>query len=112
MSFCPSRGPTTRVDVAERNIARLETLIDDLRSSLTDTGTGEVSLARVQSELIIAQADLETRQMMLAQALQQMESLRGSKPTGSRSTCRWASSRSHPTRRPIRARSKTRSWRS
>jgi hypothetical protein len=62
--------------VAERNIARLEALIDDLRSSLTDTGTGEVSLARIQSELIIAQADLETRQMMLAQALQQMESAR------------------------------------
>jgi capsular polysaccharide transport system permease protein len=68
-----ARPNATRVDVAERNIARLETLIDDLRSGLTDTGTGQVSLARVQSELIIAQADLETRQMMLAQALQQME---------------------------------------
>ena len=66
----------SRVEVAERNIARLEALITDLRSSLTNTGTGEISLARIQSELIIAQADLETRQMILAQALQQMESAR------------------------------------
>ena len=71
-----SRPNESRVEVAERNIARLEELIDDLRSSLTETGTGEVSLARIQSELIIAQADLETRQMMLAQALQQMEGAR------------------------------------
>ncbi len=68
-----ARPNASRVEVAERNIARLEALIDELRSGLTDTGAGEVSLARVQSELIIAQADLETRQMMLAQALQQME---------------------------------------
>jgi capsular polysaccharide transport system permease protein len=70
-----------------------------------------VSLARIQSELIIAQADLETRQMMLAQALQQMELARieanrqslylsvGVFPIA-------------PTRRPIRAPSRTRSWRS
>jgi capsular polysaccharide transport system permease protein len=70
------RPNASRVELAERNIARLESLIDDLRSSLTATGTGTVSLARIQSELIIAQADLETRQMMLAQALQQMESAR------------------------------------
>ncbi len=71
-----SRPNETRVAVAERNIARLEDLIGELRSGLTETEAGEVSLARVQSELIIAQADLETRQMMLAQALQQMEMAR------------------------------------
>jgi capsular polysaccharide transport system permease protein len=68
-----ARPNASRVELAERNIARLEELIDELRSGLTQTGTGEVSLARIQSELIIAQADLETRQMMLSQALQQME---------------------------------------
>ncbi|MEM8538721.1 MAG: capsule biosynthesis protein, partial [Pseudomonadota bacterium] len=68
-----ARPNASRVEVAERNIARLEALIDELRSGLTNTGTGQVSLARIQSELIIAQADLETRQMILAQALQQME---------------------------------------
>lgn len=67
---------TTRVQVAQNNIERFETLIASLRSSLTDTQTGGASLARIQSELVIAQADLQTRQMMLAQSLQQMESAR------------------------------------
>ena len=66
----------TRVEVAERNIARLEALIAELRGSLVEEQGGDASLAQVQSELIVAQADLETRQMMLAQALQQMEAAR------------------------------------
>ena len=72
-----ARSPNaTRVEVAQNNIARLETLIAQLRSSLTDTQTSGASLARIQSELVIAQADLETRQMMLSQSLQQLESAR------------------------------------
>lgn len=72
-----ARSPNpTRVEVAQNNIARLETLIAQLRSGLTDTQTGGASLARIQSELVIAQADLDTRQMMLAQALQQLETAR------------------------------------
>jgi capsular polysaccharide transport system permease protein len=72
-----ARSPNaTRVQVAQNNIQRLETLIAQLRSSLTEADTGNASLARVQSELLIAQADLETRQMMLAQALQAMETAR------------------------------------
>jgi capsular polysaccharide transport system permease protein len=72
-----ARSPNaTRVEVAQNNIARLETLIAELRGGLTEAGTGDASLARVQSELMIAQADLETRQMMLAQALQAMETAR------------------------------------
>ena len=72
-----ARNPNaTRVDVAENNIRRLETLIAELRGGLTNTDTDSASLARVQSELLIAQADLETRQMMLAQALQAMEAAR------------------------------------
>ncbi|MCR9068275.1 MAG: capsule biosynthesis protein [Rhodobacteraceae bacterium] len=71
-----ARPNETRVEVAERNIARLEALIEELRSGLVDTQGGDASLAQVQSELIVAQADLETRQMMLAQALQQMEAAR------------------------------------
>ncbi|MEM6388946.1 MAG: capsule biosynthesis protein [Pseudomonadota bacterium] len=70
------RPNQTRVDVAEQNIARLEEIIDDLRSGLTDAGGDEVSLARISSELIVAQTDLETRQMILAQALQNMEAAR------------------------------------
>lgn len=71
-----SRPNATRVQVAENNIARYETLLAELRSGLTETQTGDVSLARIQSELVIAQADLDTRQMMLAQALQQQETAR------------------------------------
>ena len=71
-----SRPNPTRVRVAEANISRFEAVIDDLRASLTDEGQGEVSLARIQSELVIAQADLETRQLMLTEALQAMESAR------------------------------------
>lgn len=82
-----ARSPNaTRVQVAQNNIQRLETLIAELRGGLTEADAGNASLARVQSELLIAQADLETRQMMLAQALQAME-------TASRSTCPSACSR-------------------
>ncbi|GAB5448019.1 MAG: capsule polysaccharide transporter [Gymnodinialimonas sp.] len=70
------RPNPTRVQVAEETIARYEQLISDLRSSLTNEGDGEVSLARIQSELVIAQADLETRQLMLTEAMQGMESAR------------------------------------
>ena len=71
-----ARPNATRVQVAENNIARLEALLANLRGGLTETQTGDASLARIQSELLIAQADLETRQMMLAQALQQQETAR------------------------------------
>lgn len=71
-----SRPNATRVQIAEANIARFVALIAQLRASLTDDGDGEVSLARIQSELIIAQADLETRQLMMTEALQAMESAR------------------------------------
>ncbi|MEJ6392589.1 capsule biosynthesis protein [Gymnodinialimonas sp. 2305UL16-5] len=71
-----ARPNATRVEVAEANIARLESVIANLRESLTGDDQGEVSLARIQSELVIAQADLETRQLMLTEALQAMESAR------------------------------------
>ncbi len=71
-----SRPNATRVRVAEETIARFEALVAELRASLTNDAEGEVSLARIQSELIIAQADLETRQLMLTEALQAMESAR------------------------------------
>lgn len=65
-----------RVEGAEGDIKRLEDLIAGLRAELT-VGTGDnASLAQVTGRLRIAEADLETRQMMLAQALQQMETAR------------------------------------
>jgi len=65
-----------RMEPLKRRIATLETEISSLRAKLTeDDGTGQ-SLAKVQSELLVAQADVTTRQMMLAQSLQAMESAR------------------------------------
>lgn len=65
-----------RLDPIERRIASLEREIAALRARLTEDTTSGVSLARVQSELLIAQADVQTRQLMLAQALQQLEAAR------------------------------------
>ena len=65
----------TRVEVAERNIARLENLISELRASMTDGAQGS-SLASITARLAVAEADLETRQMMVAQSLQQLETAR------------------------------------
>ena len=70
------RPNQTRVEVAERNIARLEALIAELRASMTEDANSQVSLARVSSELAVAQADLQTRQLMLSQSLQALETAR------------------------------------
>ncbi|MEM6609745.1 MAG: capsule biosynthesis protein [Pseudomonadota bacterium] len=70
------RPNETRVDVSRQNIARLEDIIADLRGGLTTADGEDVSLARISSELVVAQADMETRQLILAQALQQMETAR------------------------------------
>lgn len=65
-----------RVDAVRQRIASLEAEIAALRSKMTTSGTDESSMARIQSELQIAQADLSTRQLLLAQALQSMETAR------------------------------------
>ena len=43
---------------------------------MTEDSPDSTSLAEVQGELLVAQADLQTRQMLLAQALQSMETSR------------------------------------
>ncbi len=65
-----------RMDPLKRRIAAVEAEIDSLRSRLTEDGAGGESLARVQSELLVAQADAQTRQLLLAQSLQAMETAR------------------------------------
>jgi capsular polysaccharide transport system permease protein len=47
-----------------------------LRGSLTQGSAGGQSVARAQRELVMAEADVATRQMLLAQSMQQMESAR------------------------------------
>jgi capsular polysaccharide transport system permease protein len=65
-----------RVDAVRQRIASLEGEIVTLRAKLTTGSTAERSLAEIQSELQIAQADVSTRQVLLAQALQSMETAR------------------------------------
>jgi capsular polysaccharide transport system permease protein len=65
-----------RMEPVKRRIATLEEEIARLRAKLTESGVDGESLARVQGELFVAQADVETRQMILAQALQAMENAR------------------------------------
>jgi len=65
-----------RMEPLQRRIATLESEIALLRSKLTEDGDTGVSIAKVQSELLVAQTEVQTRQMMLAQSLQAMEGAR------------------------------------
>ena len=62
-----------RVDGVQGDITRLETLIAELRGKLTDTGGENGSLASISGQLRIAQTNLETRTLLMQQALQQLE---------------------------------------
>ncbi len=65
-----------RVDGVRGDIRRLETVVADLRSGLTQGDADSVSLARISGELRMAELDLETRQAMMQQSLQQLETAR------------------------------------
>ncbi|MCC6304473.1 MAG: capsule biosynthesis protein [Rhodobacteraceae bacterium] len=69
----PSRA---RTEPIQRRVASLEREIATLRGRLTEDSDDGASVARVQGELVIAQSDVATRQLMLAQALQQLEAAR------------------------------------
>ncbi|MCV2880428.1 capsule biosynthesis protein [Actibacterium sp. XHP0104] len=71
-----SRPNSARVEGVRGDIQRLEALVAQLRASMTDSTSGEDSLARVSAELRIAEADLANRQLLLQQALQQLETAR------------------------------------
>ena len=62
-----------RMEPVKRRIATLEDQIAQLRAKLTENDINGQSLARVQSELLVAQAEVTTRQLMLAQSLQATE---------------------------------------
>jgi capsular polysaccharide transport system permease protein len=65
-----------RMAPVKRRIATLEAEIARLRARLTQ-GDGDMQgLAEVQGELFVAQADVQTRQALLSQALQAMENAR------------------------------------
>ncbi|GFE65074.1 capsule biosynthesis protein [Litoreibacter roseus] len=76
-TFLDNRRPNqARVSAAENKIGELERLIAEKRSELTQSSANTGSLARVSGELLVAQADLETRQSLLAQAEAQFEAAR------------------------------------
>ena len=65
-----------RMDPVITRIKTLEDQIAQLRSGLTQDGSDGPSIASVQSQLVMATADVSTRQMMLAQATTAMETSR------------------------------------
>ena len=65
-----------RMEPIKRRITTLEDETAQLRAKMTESSAGETSLADVQGQLLVAQSDLQTRQMILAQALQSMETSR------------------------------------
>ena len=65
-----------RIAPLKGRIQSLTTEIKDLRGQLTEGRNGDLSLARIQGELQVAQSEVETRTLMLTQALQQLESAR------------------------------------
>ena len=70
------RPNAARVAGVRGDIARLEALIDTQRGTLTRGSDGAASLAAIAGRLRIAEADLATRQQMLAQAAEQLEAAR------------------------------------
>lgn len=70
------RPNQTKVEVSRNSIARLEELIREMRQELTEGTNSSDSLASISGELVIAEADLQTRQMMMTQSLQQLENAR------------------------------------
>ena len=70
------RPNMARVEPIQRRIAALESTVADLRSELTIGNKEDLSLARIGSELQVAQVELETRRLMMQEALSQLETAR------------------------------------
>ncbi|MBD3804366.1 MAG: capsule biosynthesis protein [Thioclava sp.] len=70
------RPNQARVTGVQGDIKRLEDAIAELRSQLTTDKGNTESLAAVTGQLQIAQGELQTRQMLLSAAAQQMETAR------------------------------------
>ena len=65
-----------RMEPLKRRIATLTNEIGILRAKLTTDGASGLSLAKIQSQLIVAQADVQTRQLLLSQSLAALETSR------------------------------------
>ncbi|MDD7969910.1 capsule biosynthesis protein [Roseinatronobacter alkalisoli] len=71
-----ARPSAARLQALERREEALRAEIEILRNSMTQGDSEGSSLARIQSGLIMAEAEVQTREMMRAQAMQQLESAR------------------------------------
>ena len=65
-----------RMEPLKRRIATLNAEIAVLRAKLTTDSASGFSLAKVQSQLVVAQADVQTRQVMFSQSLAALETSR------------------------------------
>ena len=65
-----------RSDILQREIDRRVERVAFLRQKLTETTTSSVSLATISGELQIAETNMMTRQLMLQQSLQLLETAR------------------------------------
>ena len=65
-----------RMEPLKRRIATLGVEIAQLRAKLTTDSASGLSLAKVQSQLVVAQADVQTRQVMFSQSLAALETSR------------------------------------
>lgn len=70
------RPNPARVEPLERRVQSLRDEISDLRAQLTEGSESGESIARIRSQLVMAEAEVETRQMMLSQSMQQLEAAR------------------------------------
>jgi len=71
-----ARPNKAKVEGAQGDVRRLETLLARLNEKMVDASKGENSLAQLSVRIQMAQADLTTRDMMLQSALQQVEQTR------------------------------------
>ena len=69
----PSQG---RIAPREARIENLRAEVRDLRSQLTADTEGRESLARIRSQLLMAEQDVEIRQAMMSKSLEQLEQAR------------------------------------
>ena len=71
-----NRPNRAKVEGAQGDVRRFTNLLNQLNAQMTNASQGENSLAELASQIQLAQADVATRDMMLASALEQLEQTR------------------------------------
>ena len=71
-----NRPNRAKVVGAQGDVRRFRALLDRLNDQMTNASQGENSLAELAAQIQLAQADVATRDMLLASALEQLEQTR------------------------------------